>query len=104
MGVQVEDHPLSYARFEGPIPQRQYGAGNVMVWDHGVWVPVGDPLAGLKAGKLKFELFGEKLKGGWTLVRMHGRMSDGAPHAAGDTKEPWLLIKVRDQHARKTDE
>ena len=104
MGVHVEDHPLSYASFEGPIPERHYGAGNVIVWDHGVWVPVGDPAAGLKAGKLKFELFGEKLQGGWTLVRMQGRKRDDSPQAAGDAKEPWLLIKERDQHARKADE
>ena len=60
MGVHVEDHPLSYASFEGSIPERQYGAGHVIVWDRGVWVPIGDPATGLKAGKLKFELFGEK--------------------------------------------
>ena len=104
MGVHVEDHPLPYASFEGPIPERQYGAGHVIVWDRGVWVPVGDPAAGLKAGKLKFELFGEKLKGGWTLVRMHNRKRDGAPQAAGEAKEPWLLIKESDSHARKADE
>ena len=104
MGVHVEDHPLTYASFEGSIPERQYGAGNVIVWDCGVWVPVEDPIAGLMAGKLKFELFGEKLKGGWTLIRIHQRMRDGAPKAAGDAKEPWLLIKERDQHARKADE
>ncbi len=104
MGVHVEDHPLSYASFEGTIPERQYGAGHVIVWDRGVWVPMGDPAAGLKAGKLKFELFGEKLKGGWTLVRMQGRKRDAAPQAAGEAKEPWLLIKESDPHARKADE
>ena len=104
MGVHVEDHPLSYASFEGPIPERQYGAGHVIVWDRGVWVPVGDPAAGLKAGKLKFELFGEKLKGGWTLVRMQGRKRDASLQASGEPKEPWLLIKDSDPHARKADE
>ena len=104
MGVHVEDHPLSYASFEGPIPERQYGAGHVIVWDRGVWVPIGDPAAGLKAGKLKFELYGEKLQGGWTLVRMHGRKRDDALQARGEAKEPWLLIKERDPHARKADE
>ncbi|MEP6771276.1 MAG: DNA ligase D [Polaromonas sp.] len=92
MAVHVEDHPISYAGFEGSIPARQYGAGDVIVWDRGLWVPLGDPAKGLKSGKLKFELHGEKLKGGWTLVRMHGR---------GDEKqEPWLLIKERDEQAR----
>ena len=92
MGVHVEDHPISYADFEGTIPPKQYGAGHVIVWDRGVWTPVGDPVAGLESGKLKFELHGEKLKGGWTLVRMRGR--DGESH------EPWLLIKERDDFAR----
>ena len=93
MGVHVEDHPISYANFEGTIPPKQYGAGHVIVWDRGLWTPHGDPVAGLKSGKLKFDLHGEKLKGGWTLVRMHGR---------GDDKhEPWLLIKERDDEARE---
>ena len=92
MAVQVEDHPISYASFEGVIPPKQYGAGKVIVWDRGVWSPLGDAEQGLQSGKLKFELHGEKLKGGWTLVRMHGR---------GDEKQPpWLLIKERDEHAR----
>ena len=104
MGVHVEDHPLSYASFEGTIPERQYGAGHVIVWDRGVWVPTGDPAAGLKAGKLKFELFGEKLKGGWTLVRMQGRQRDEAPKSAVEGHEPWLLIKESDPHARKANE
>ncbi|SFU27997.1 ATP-dependent DNA ligase LigD phosphoesterase module /ATP-dependent DNA ligase LigD polymerase module [Polaromonas sp. YR568] len=92
MGVHVEDHPLSYAGFEGSIPAKQYGAGDVIVWDRGLWTPLGDPVKGLKSGKLKFELHGEKLKGGWTLVRMHGRGSED--------HEPWLLIKEQDEHAR----
>jgi bifunctional non-homologous end joining protein LigD len=63
MAVHVEDHPLSYASFEGVIPPRQYGAGTVIVWDRGTWEPVGDPAAGYRAGKLKFKLHGEKLHG-----------------------------------------
>lgn len=92
MGVHVEDHPISYAGFEGSIPAKQYGAGDVIVWDRGLWTPLGDPVKGLKSGKLKFELHGEKLKGGWTLVRMHSR--------GDDRHEPWLLIKEHDEHAR----
>src|SRR5450830_824393 len=64
LAVQVEDHPLSYAGFEGVIPPKQYGAGTVIIWDRGTWEPVGDPRAGYRAGKLKFQLHGEKLKGG----------------------------------------
>lgn len=92
MAVHVEDHPLAYASFEGVIPPKQYGAGTVIVWDRGTWEPVGDAHAGYAAGKLKFKLHGEKLHGGWTLVRMHGR--------AGERQEPWLLIKERDDDAR----
>lgn len=92
MGVRVEDHPISYAGFEGSIPARQYGAGDVIVWDRGLWTPHGDLTKSLKAGKLKFELHGEKLKGGWTLVRMHGR--------GDESHEPWLLIKEQDEYAR----
>jgi bifunctional non-homologous end joining protein LigD len=92
MAVHVEDHPVSYADFEGTIPPKQYGAGTVIVWDRGDWLPDGDARKALAAGKLKFELRGEKLKGHWTLVRMHGK---------GDEKhEPWLLIKERDDEAR----
>ncbi len=94
MGVHVEDHPLSYAGFEGTIPLKQYGAGNVIVWDRGTWTPLGDPETGLAQGKLKFELHGDKLRGGWTLVRMHGRASSQGGH------EPWLLIKEKDGHAK----
>ena len=92
MGVHVEDHPISYANFEGQIPPKQYGSGDVIVWDRGLWTPIGDPVAGLENGKLKFELHGEKLKGGWTLVRMHGR--------GDESHEPWLLIKEGDEYAR----
>ncbi|WP_411881090.1 DNA ligase D [Polaromonas sp. YR568] len=96
MGVRVEDHPISYAGFEGSIPAKQYGAGDVIVWDRGLWTPLGDPAKGLREGKLKFELHGEKLKGGWTLVRMHGR--------GDESHEPWLLIKEHDDYARSEKE
>jgi bifunctional non-homologous end joining protein LigD len=96
MAVHVEDHPLSYASFEGVIPKGQYGAGTVIVWDRGTWEPVGDPHAGYKAGKLKFDMHGEKLRGRWNLVRMHGR--------AGERQEPWLLIKENDEEARPASE
>ena len=92
MAVHVEDHPIDYAGFEGTIPAGQYGAGEVIVWDRGTWEPVGDARAGYRAGKLKFRLHGEKLHGGWTLVRMHGH--------ANERQEPWLLIKERDDEAR----
>ena len=92
MAVHVEDHPLDYASFEGVIPPKEYGAGTVIVWDRGTWMPVGDPVAGYQSGKLKFELQGEKLRGHWTLVRMRGR--------GDERQDPWLLIKERDTFAR----
>ena len=92
MAVQVEDLPIAYAGFEGNIPDRQYGAGNVIVWDQGSWLPVGDAAKALKAGKLKFELRGNKLRGLWTLVRMHGKGDERQP--------PWLLIKEKDGEAQ----
>ncbi|WP_019703274.1 DNA ligase D [Paracidovorax oryzae] len=88
MAVQVEDHPVAYNRFEGQIPARQYGAGRVIIWDKGCWVPLEDPARAWRAGKLKFELHGHKLQGRWTLVRMHGQGNERQP--------PWLLIKERD--------
>ena len=91
MAVQVEDHPLSYAGFEGTIPAKQYGAGEVIVWDKGVWIPLEDPAKGFLDGKLKFELRGHKLKGRWTLVRMRGNH---------EKQPPWLLIKEHDAHER----
>jgi bifunctional non-homologous end joining protein LigD len=90
MAVQVEDHPLSYSGFEGTIPKGQYGAGKVVIWDRGTWQPLEDARKGWRAGKLKFELHGDKLHGRWALVRMRD---------AGD-KPAWLLIKENDGHAR----
>lgn len=90
MAVHVEDHPLSYGSFEGTIPAGQYGAGTVIVWDAGTWMPEGDPRAGLAAGKLAFALDGTKLHGRWELIRTR---------PAG-RREQWLLFKKRDAHAR----
>lgn len=96
MAVQVEDHPISYNTFEGQIPPKQYGAGRVIIWDRGYWVPEGDPDEGYRQGKLKFQLHGHKLHGHWTLVRMHGRGQERQP--------PWLLIKERDGSERAAQE
>ena len=89
MAVEVEDHPLDYASFEGEIPREEYGGGHVARFDHGVWATDGDPEAQLLKGHLRFELFGRKLKGGWHLVRT------GKP-----ARQPqWLLFKDRDDYA-----
>ncbi len=92
LAVQVEDHPLAYGSFEGSIPEGQYGAGDVIVWDHGEWQAEGDATAAYAAGKLKFELKGEKLHGHWTLVRTRLKGNGDKPQ--------WLLIKERDDEAR----
>ena len=89
LAVRTEDHPLDYGKFEGTIPKGQYGGGTVMLWDRGTWEPKGDAHAGLKKGHLAFQLHGERLKGGWDLIRMRG---DGKC-------ENWLLIKEADQEA-----
>ncbi|MCR6661635.1 MAG: DNA ligase D [Luteimonas sp.] len=89
MAVEVEDHPVDYARFEGEIPKGQYGGGHVATFDTGVWATDGDPEAQLAKGHLRFELFGDKLKGGWHLVR------SGKP-----ARQPqWLLFKDKDRYA-----
>ncbi len=87
LAVMTEDHPLDYADFEGTIPEGQYGGGSVLVWDYGTWTPEGSVRTGLRAGKLSFELSGEKLNGRFSLVRLRGK---------GDQ---WLLIKGQDEHA-----
>jgi bifunctional non-homologous end joining protein LigD len=92
LAVHVEDHPIEYGGFEGIIPPKQYGAGTVMLWDHGIWIPKEDPVAGYRNGKLKFELRAEKLKGGWMLVKSHGGKYGG--------DRAWLLFKEDDEHAR----
>lgn len=91
MAIHVEDHPLSYGSFEGTIPPKQYGAGSVIVWDNGTWEPVGDPMAGLAAGKLVFHLHGQKMAGLWELVKIA---------KGGEKQEPWILFKKRDGFAR----
>lgn len=96
LAVHVEDHPLGYGSFEGNIPAGQYGAGDVIVWDRGVWQPHDDPHKAYAAGKLKFTLVGEKLSGDWTLVRTRLKGS-------GD-KQQWLLIKEKDAQARPADD
>ncbi|MDR5738279.1 MULTISPECIES: DNA ligase D [unclassified Caballeronia] len=100
LAVHVEDHPIDYGSFEGAIPEGNYGAGSVIVWDRGTWAPQAggpeDAAREYEKGKLKFVLDGEKLQGGWTLVRSHMRGS-------GD-KEQWFLIKERDDEARPESE
>ncbi len=91
MAVHVEDHPISYNAFEGRIPAKQYGAGKVIIWDKGVWVPLGDARQGYREGRLKFELHGHKLQGKWALVRMKGRQ---------EKQDAWLLIKEKDAFSR----
>ena len=93
LAVHVEDHPIEYNKFEGIIPEGQYGGGTVMIWDKGSWTPDHDPHKGMKKGHLEFELDGIKLKGHWHLVRMRPR--------PGERQEPWLLIKGDDEFARK---
>ena len=100
LAVHVEDHPLEYGTFEGDIPPHQYGAGHVKLWDRGIWTPLEDAASGYRKGRLKFKLDGEKLTGGWTLVRM-GK-PDTAKQGAG--KENWLLIKEHDEAARSGEE
>jgi bifunctional non-homologous end joining protein LigD len=92
LAVQVEDHPIEYNKFEGTIPKGEYGGGTVLIWDRGRWTPEGDPHKGLRQGQLDFELKGEKLKGRWHLIRMHGK--------PGEKRKNWLLIKSKDEAAR----
>ena len=96
LAVHVEDHPMSYGSFEGSIPKGQYGGGDVIVWDQGIWQPHGDPRKAYRDGKLKFSLMGEKLSGDWALVRTRLRGSSD--------KQQWLLIKEKDQAARNSSE
>src|SRR5690606_22717255 len=92
LAMHVEDHPLDYGSFEGEIPAGQYGAGQVVLWDRGVWMPEGDPDAGYRKGRLKFRLAGEKLAGGWPLVRL--------PRREGEKQDGWLRIKEDDEEAQ----
>jgi bifunctional non-homologous end joining protein LigD len=95
LAVEVEDHPLEYAKFEGHIPEGEYGAGEVIVWDRGRWEPEGDPHEGLRKGKLEFTLAGEKLSGAWVLLRIKGRREGDRSN-----KNNWLLIKRHDDAAQ----
>ncbi len=97
LAVMTEDHPLEYIDFEGVIPEGNYGAGAMIVWDRGVWVAK-EPLAeGLAKGKLLFELRGHKLRGVWTLVRTKGTAGHG--HGGGGQGHEWLLVKKPDEAA-----
>lgn len=96
LAIHVEDHPIDYGSFEGNIPEGEYGAGSVIVWDRGIWIPEGDPHKGYSKGHLDFTLEGTKLKGRWHLVRMRRR--------PGEKQEAWLLIKSADEAARSPDD
>ena len=91
LAVHVEDHPVSYGGFEGTIPEGQFGAGTVIVWDRGTWAPMVDVQEGLAKGDLKFRLAGSKMKGGWALVRIR------------NDEKNWLLIKETDSYAESGD-
>jgi bifunctional non-homologous end joining protein LigD len=92
LAVRTEDHPMSYARFEGTIPKGEYGGGTVMLWDQGSWEPMeGKSAKDIEQGHLHFRLFGERMKGEWLLVRMKPR--------GKEKRENWLLRKVEDAHA-----
>ena len=90
LAIEVEAHPLEYANFEGVIPEGQYGAGVVLIWDRGTWAPQSDPVESYDRGTLEFELNGERLRGGWVLMRMNRTVRE----------RNWLLIKERDAEAR----
>jgi bifunctional non-homologous end joining protein LigD len=93
LAVRTEDHPMSYATFEGTIPKGQYGGGTVMLWDRGTWTPEPgkDPRKTLEQGHLHFSLDGERMKGEWILIRLKPR--------PGERNENWLLRKIEDEHA-----
>ena len=93
LAMHVEDHPVEYGSFEGVIPEGEYGAGAVVLWDRGTWTPIVDPGVALKKGELKFELQGEKLEGKWALVKIKG-----------DDPKAWLLVKDKDEHAKSSAE
>jgi len=88
LAVEVEDHPIEYGDFEGVIPEHEYGAGTVEIWDRGTWMPDGDAGRGLARGHLAFALSGKRLSGRWVLIRM--KRPEKGP-------QPWLLIKECDR-------
>ncbi|MEO8066030.1 MAG: DNA polymerase ligase N-terminal domain-containing protein [Candidatus Doudnabacteria bacterium] len=101
LAMMVEDHPIDYMKFEGTIPEGNYGAGTVMVWDFGTYLALGTGTVtdseklikkGLRAGMLKFVLNGKKLQGGFALIKTNFF-----------GKNSWLLIKEKDEHAKKID-
>src|SRR3989440_3571879 len=93
LAMMTEDHPVSYFHFEGTIPEGNYGAGTVMVWDTGTWEPLGNASQMLEKGDLKFRLHGEKLQGEFVLARMRSRRP-------GSKGTEWLLIKKKDEFAQ----
>ncbi len=96
LAVRTEDHPLSYATFEGTIPAGEYGGGTVMLWDRGTWAPIaGKSARDLDKGHLHFTLDGERMKGEWLLIRLKPR--------AKEKRENWLLRKINDAYAGGTD-
>ncbi len=96
LAVRTEDHPLSYATFEGTIPKGEYGGGTVMLWDRGTWTPHPgkDPRKTLEQGHLHFTLDGERMRGEWIMFRLKARPRDRT--------ENWILRKVTDEHAGGT--
>lgn len=92
LAVNVEDHPLAYKTFEGTIPEHQYGAGTVMIWDQGTWSCETDPNDAYRKGDITFQLKGKKLRGFWKLIKIKSK--------AG-AKNTWLLIKVKDKYANQ---
>jgi bifunctional non-homologous end joining protein LigD len=91
LAVRTEDHPLSYASFEGSIPKGEYGGGTVMLWDEGRWEPVGDPHEALERGAMHFILHGQRMKGEWVIFRLKADKPGG--------RENWLLRKIEDAHS-----
>ena len=96
LAVEVEDHPIEYGTFEGTIPQGEYGGGTVMLWDRGTWEPEGDPAEAHKKGHITFAFKGERLKGGFSLIRM----ADRDQGKGKKIRHNWLLIKKNDQWAK----
>ena len=94
LAVRTEDHPLTYGDFEGEIPKGQYGGGTVILWEFATYSPInGDPAKALATGEIKFEAHGERMRGGWVLVRMKSH----------EKRENWLLIKERDAFSEADD-
>ncbi|CAN5185785.1 DNA ligase D [soil metagenome] len=97
LAVHVEDHPLDYGDFEGTIPEGNYGAGTVMLWDEGTWEPQEDVAEGFAKGDLKIVLHGERLKGKWVLVRIRHSSRGKYAKERKSKNENWLLIKEKDE-------